>query len=56
MIINETVSTGLFQDVIDAQESTITDLLKAVKEQHDQLNQQKTKIKTLEEKVHFSAA
>uniref|UniRef100_A0AAZ3RPI5 Fibrinogen C-terminal domain-containing protein n=1 Tax=Oncorhynchus tshawytscha TaxID=74940 RepID=A0AAZ3RPI5_ONCTS len=47
------------KDVIDVQESTITDLLKAVKEQHDQLNQQKTKIKTLEEKIsidHFQDA
>lgn len=54
--INETVLTDLFQDVIEVQERTITDLLKAVREQHDQLNHQKTKIKTLEEKVHFSAA
>jgi hypothetical protein len=54
--INETVLTGLFQDVIAAQERTITDLLKAVREQHDQLNHQKTKIRTLEEKVHISVA
>lgn len=40
-----------FQEVIEAQEKTITDLLKAVKEQHDQLDNQKTKIKNLEEKV-----
>ncbi|KAK6308745.1 hypothetical protein J4Q44_G00202080 [Coregonus suidteri] len=39
------------KDVIEAQERTITDLLKAVREQHDQLNHQKTKIKTLEEKI-----
>ncbi|XP_045543783.1 angiopoietin-related protein 3 isoform X2 [Salmo salar] len=47
------------KDVIEAQERTITDLLKAVREQHDQLNQQKTKIKTLEEKIsidHFQDA
>ncbi|XP_038858810.1 angiopoietin-related protein 3 isoform X2 [Salvelinus namaycush] len=47
------------KDVIEAQERTITDLLKAVKEQHDQLNQQKTKINTLEEKIsidHFQDA
>lgn len=54
--INETVLTGLFQDVIEVQERTITDLLKAVREQHDQLNHQKTKIKTLEEKVLISVA
>ncbi len=40
-----------FQDVIEAQEKTITNLLKAVKEQHDQLDHQKVKIKNLEEKV-----
>lgn len=39
------------QDVIDTQEKTINDLLKSVKEQHDQLNSQKNKIKSLEEKV-----
>lgn len=39
------------QEVIEAQEKTITDLLQAVKEQHDQLDNQKTKIKILEEKV-----
>ncbi|KAM9474694.1 angiopoietin-related protein 3 [Salvelinus alpinus] len=47
------------KDVIEAQERTMTDLLKAVKEQHDQLNQQKTKINTLEEKIsidHFQDA
>lgn len=54
--INETVLTDLFQDVIEVQERTITDLLKAVREQHDQLNHQKTKIKTLEEKVLISVA
>lgn len=37
--------------MIEVQEKTITDLLKAVKEQHDQLDDQKTKIKNLEEKV-----
>lgn len=39
------------QEVIEAQEKTISDLLQAVKEQHDQLDNQKTKIKILEEKV-----
>lgn len=40
-----------FQEVIESQEKTITDLLKAVREQHDQLDNQKMKIKNLEEKV-----
>lgn len=40
-----------FQEVIEAQEKTITNLLKAVREQHDQLDNQKIKIKNLEEKV-----
>lgn len=39
------------QDVIEAQEKTITSLLLAVKEQHDQLDHQKLKIKNLEEKA-----
>lgn len=39
------------QEVIEGQEKTITDLLQAVKEQHDQLDNQKSKIKILEEKV-----
>ncbi|MEQ2175269.1 hypothetical protein GOODEAATRI_016400, partial [Goodea atripinnis] len=38
-------------EVIEAQEKTITSLLIAVKEQHDQLDHQKIKIKNLEEKV-----
>ncbi|KAM3875775.1 angiopoietin-related protein 3 [Diretmus argenteus] len=42
-----------FKDVIEAQEKTITDLLKAVREQHDQLNHQKIKIKGLEEKLSY---
>lgn len=37
--------------MIEAQEKTISDLLQAVKEQHDQLDNQKSKIKILEEKV-----
>lgn len=37
--------------MIEAQEKTITSLLKAVTEQHDQLDHQKIKIKNLEEKV-----
>lgn len=43
--------SNIFQEVIEAQENTITNLLKAVKEQHDQLDHQKFKIKNLEEKV-----
>lgn len=39
------------KDVIEAQEKTITNLLQAVKEQHDQLDNQKLKIKNLEEKL-----
>ncbi|XP_026882487.2 angiopoietin-related protein 3 [Electrophorus electricus] len=37
--------------VIDTQEKTIKDLLEAVREQHEQLNSQKIKIKSLEEKL-----
>ncbi|XP_030229455.1 angiopoietin-related protein 3 [Gadus morhua] len=40
------------KEVIDSQEKTITDLLIAVREQHDQLDYQKTKIKNLEEKMN----
>ncbi|XP_058259685.1 angiopoietin-related protein 3 [Hemibagrus wyckioides] len=43
------------KDVIDTQEKTIKDLLKSVKEQHDQLNAQKNKIKSLEEKVNYES-
>uniref|UniRef100_A0A8C6TDT9 Angiopoietin-like 3 n=1 Tax=Neogobius melanostomus TaxID=47308 RepID=A0A8C6TDT9_9GOBI len=39
------------KDVIEAQEKTITNLLQAVQEQHDQLDNQKLKIKNLEEKL-----
>ena len=38
--------------MIETQDKTITNLLKAVKEQHDQLDHQKMKIKNLEEKVN----
>lgn len=37
--------------MIESQEKTITNLLKAVRDQHDQLDHQKIKIKNLEEKV-----
>lgn len=39
------------QGVIDTQEKTIKDLLKSVREQHQQLDSQKNQIKSLEEKV-----
>ena len=39
------------QDVIHTQEKSITDLLKAVREQSEQLNFQRTQIKSLEKKV-----
>ncbi|XP_035504483.1 angiopoietin-related protein 3 isoform X2 [Scophthalmus maximus] len=41
------------KEVIEAQEKTITNLLKAVTEQHDQLDHQKSKIKNLEEKLSY---
>lgn len=37
--------------MIEAQEKTISKLLQAVKEQHEQLDHQKIKIKNLEDKV-----
>uniref|UniRef100_A0A3B4A8B2 Fibrinogen C-terminal domain-containing protein n=1 Tax=Periophthalmus magnuspinnatus TaxID=409849 RepID=A0A3B4A8B2_9GOBI len=40
------------KEVIEAQEKTITSLLNAVKEQHEQLDNQKHKIKNLEEKLN----
>ena len=39
------------QEVILSQERSITELLTAVREQHEQLNYQKNKIKSLEDKV-----
>lgn len=43
------------KEVIEGQEKTITDLLQAVKEQHDQLDNQKSKIKILEEKISYDS-
>ncbi|KAM7388135.1 hypothetical protein PAMP_024334 [Pampus punctatissimus] len=43
------------KEVIEAQDKTITNLLKAVKEQHDQLDHQKMKIKNLEEKLSYDS-
>lgn len=40
------------QEVIHTQEQSITELLRAVREQSEQLNLQKVKIKILEEKVN----
>lgn len=40
------------QEVIQTQEQSITELLKAVREQSEQLNHQRAKIKNLEEKVN----
>lgn len=39
------------QEVIQSQENSIRELLKAVTDQSDQLNLQRVKIKTLEAKV-----
>ncbi|KAG9277313.1 angiopoietin-related protein 3 [Astyanax mexicanus] len=41
------------KDVIDSQEKTIKTLLMSVQEQHEQLNSQKIKIKSLEEKLNY---
>ncbi|XP_063357002.1 angiopoietin-related protein 3 isoform X1 [Pelmatolapia mariae] len=43
------------KEVIEAQDKTIANLLKAVKEQHDQLDYQKIKIKNLEEKLSYES-
>lgn len=43
------------KEVIEAQDKTITNLLNAVKEQHDQLDYQKIKIKNLEEKLSYES-
>lgn len=40
------------QDVIQTQEHNIRELLNAVREQSDQLNHQRVKIKSLEDKVN----
>lgn len=53
-VLRETYTGPTFflcQAVIHSQDQSITELLKAVKEQSDQLNHQRIKIKTLEEKV-----
>ncbi|KAM8888926.1 angiopoietin-related protein 3 [Synchiropus picturatus] len=46
--LNEITS---LKEVIETQEKTITNLLKAVQEQHEQLEHQKIKIKNMEEKL-----
>ncbi|KAL1022794.1 hypothetical protein UPYG_G00032420 [Umbra pygmaea] len=50
----KSLKTSVFQDVIDTQERTINDLLKAMREQQQQLNHQKTQIKTLEETISIA--
>ncbi|XP_051265217.1 angiopoietin-related protein 3-like [Dicentrarchus labrax] len=52
LVISEQVAevNGL-REVINTQEQSITELLKAVREQSDQLNHQRVKIKILEEKL-----
>ncbi|XP_061883536.1 angiopoietin-related protein 3 [Entelurus aequoreus] len=41
------------KDVIETQEKTISSLLKAVQDQHEQLDQQKIKIKIMEDKFNY---
>ncbi|XP_077390352.1 angiopoietin-related protein 3 [Festucalex cinctus] len=41
------------KEVIETQEKTITSLLKAVQEQHEQLDHQNSKIKNMEEKLNY---
>ncbi|KAK1896437.1 Angiopoietin-related protein 3 [Dissostichus eleginoides] len=43
------------REVIESQEKTINNLLIAVKEQHDQLDNQKTNIERLEEKLNYDS-
>ncbi|XP_031139884.1 angiopoietin-related protein 3 [Sander lucioperca] len=43
------------KEVIESQEKTIINLLKAVQEQHDQLDNQKSKIKNLEDKLNYDS-
>ncbi|XP_051567714.1 angiopoietin-related protein 3-like [Myxocyprinus asiaticus] len=53
MPLEQLQEISALKDVIVTQEKTITDLLKSVKEQHEQLNYQKTKIKSLEDKLNY---
>ena len=50
--INNSITSFPDQNVIYGQERSIMELLKAVREQSDQLNHQRDKIKNLEEKVN----
>ncbi|XP_061681687.1 angiopoietin-related protein 3 [Syngnathoides biaculeatus] len=43
------------KEVIESQEKTITSLMKAVQEQHAQLDHQKIKIKNMEEKLNYES-
>ncbi|KAJ8392543.1 hypothetical protein AAFF_G00074210 [Aldrovandia affinis] len=52
---DQITDVSALKDVILAQERSITDLLKAVREQHDQLDYQKNRIKSLEDKLDLDA-
>ncbi|XP_051985979.1 angiopoietin-related protein 3-like [Xyrauchen texanus] len=52
MPMEQLQEVSALKDVIETQEKTITDLLKSVKEQHEQLNYQKIQIKSLEDKLN----
>ncbi|XP_062854085.1 angiopoietin-related protein 3 [Trichomycterus rosablanca] len=43
------------KDMIDTQDKTIKELLRSVREQHEQLNFQKIKIKSLEDKLNYDS-
>ncbi|KAL6108272.1 angptl3 [Pungitius sinensis] len=53
--VDQLVEISTLKEVIESQEKTITNLLEAVKEQHDQLDNQKTKIINLEEKLSYDS-
>nr|XP_061795473.1 angiopoietin-related protein 3-like [Nerophis lumbriciformis] len=52
---DQVLEINSLRGVINSQEQSITELLKAVREQSDQLNYQRNKIKSLEEKLTVSA-
>ncbi|XP_035508560.1 angiopoietin-related protein 3 [Morone saxatilis] len=53
--VDQLTEITTLKEVIEAQEKTITNLLNAVREQHDQLDNQKMKIKNLEEKISIDS-
>ncbi|TRY91947.1 hypothetical protein DNTS_035447 [Danionella cerebrum] len=55
MPLEQLQEISALKDVIETQERTITDLLRSVKEQHEQLNYQKVKIKSLEDKLNYDS-